>query len=177
MKTIILTGPEGAGVSVHVEYLAVALRRLGLRAKSWTAPFPRRPEVKGPELVRLYSQAWKEAEIVADYLVVNRGPWAPIIHARTLRWKEKDTGLKEAVLELKNWPDSLCLFLDAGNSVLDRRLKNMGLLNPEFTNGWDRFEWRTVRMLEGWETIRTETPTHETHKGILESALRWIGNG
>lgn len=169
---IILEGPDGGGHSLHVEYLALGLRKQGARARAWT--HPKHPAgAEGLARVHHYINSRHAMEGSCDVVVMDRGPWAGVAHARAveaLDWRRRDSGLYEAMHDAVEWAYAHVVYLDAPDEVLDQRLYTRGEA-PEAA--WaERRVWRQLAREQAWTWVDTSGPPAETHQIILEHATR-----
>lgn len=159
MTTIYLAveGCHGTGTSTHADAIASALRADGLVARAYH--HPRHPDgCTGPARVAWYAGA--RAQLAAEQerlaaslvgcgddlprvVVMDRGPWSGVVHARSL-YVEPSRAVDLAMREVASepWRSAPMVVLDAAADVLDARLRERGE-DPAASHA-ERCEWAQI---------------------------------
>jgi thymidylate kinase len=172
---IILEGPDGGGHSLHVECLALSLRKLGVRARAWSHPLPPEGAV-GLARVHHYIAAREAMEGSCDVVVMDRGPWAGVAHALAVEAQDprrRDSGLSVALVDTARWEHAHVIYLFTDGEELDRRLAIRG---QKPVDAWhERRAWTDLAHSMSWPVVNSAAPPEVTALLILGHALKFLG--
>lgn len=183
---LILDGADAVGTSSRADALAEDLRSAGVVARAYH--HPRHPEgFDGVARVCFYAGA--RAQLLAEdarlrrtldlcgdteprVVVMDRGPWSGVVHARSL-FAEPSPAVDLAVREAASepWRSAPTVVLDAAADVLDARLRARG---EDPAAAWpERAEWAKVAA----PRVDTGRDVAEVRASLLAWALDAVRPG